>query len=447
VWPVWLQAARACFAYFDLGIYTEALARLSFADPNSWLSGRQVNLFNDHFDPVLWLARPLAWALPPMWAGLFAEALFLLLAALPLVWLHARGLLSRGATALLVALVLLSVGTVDALRYPIHPTTWAAMPWVLTGVAFHLRRNGVLLVGLVLLFACKEEFAFGGLMVAVALALRGQRRFAVGVALLSLAWLWGVYVLRPWWLGPTQGYGHRLLEGWDAGAPDYLGRRLSPQHLSRMGTLVLAFLPLAVWMWRERLHPDWAWLLVLLPMLGIRLLAMAWRHHYVAPVVAALVVGVLPALRVRRPPAWVMATTAALLLTTNVPNLRHVSRTVFSSATFPERCPGNSERLASISRGLDVIAAHPEGAALLGGNLLTPVTRRRDVFMVGGPQSTADTVYDWVLVEKPPSGDPWPLAAEHVDALIAGWRLTPGARVLIDDAHVFLAHGRFTARW
>ncbi|MCK8500257.1 MULTISPECIES: DUF2079 domain-containing protein [Myxococcus] len=103
VTPVWLQAARACFPNFDLGIYSQAVARLSLAQPNPWISARQVFIFNDHFDPILWVAHPLARLLPPMWAALVVEALFVLLTVAPLLWLQVKGLLSRRALVLLTA--------------------------------------------------------------------------------------------------------------------------------------------------------------------------------------------------------------------------------------------------------------------------------------------------------------------------------------------------------
>jgi hypothetical protein len=445
VTPVWLQAARACFPNFDLGIYSQAVARLSLAQPNPWISARQVFIFNDHFDPILWVAHPLARLLPPMWAALVVEALFVLLTVAPLLWLQAKGLLSRRAIVLLTALLLLSPSVVEALKFPAHPTTWSVLPWVLTGVAFHLRRPGLLLASLVLLFSCKEEFAFGGVMLTLALLLRGERRLAAGVGALSLAWLAGVYGLRPWLLGPTVDYGFRLSQGMEGGWPHYLSLRLAPPHLSRMGTLVLLFVPLGLWAWRERVRPDWAWLLVLLPMLGIRFLAMSWRFHYGVSLVAAALMGFLPVLRARRPPAWVLASTGVILLASNEPNLRKLTSTLTSPMTAPRHCPATPERLASLARGVDLLQQHREGSALLGSNLVAPLADRDDLYAVGGPQPDEGRVHEWVFIEKPPHGDVWPLTPERVSELIDVWRKDAGTRVLIDDEHVFLARGRFTA--
>jgi Predicted membrane protein (DUF2079) len=441
--PIWLQSVHGCFSHYDLGIYTQALARLSLDDPNPWLSARQIRIFNDHFDPVLWLARPLVEVMSPMWAALVAEAFLVLLSTAPLLWLHVRGRLDRVSTALLCMLLLLSPSTVDAVMFPVHPTTWSMLPFILLGLAFHFRKHALLVASLVLLFACKEEFPYVGIMLAVALWLRGDRRLAVGVALLAVAWLAFVIGVRPRF-GPVVDYGERLKRGLQEGLGPFLAERFAPRQLSRVGTLLLLFLPFGIWAWRERLKPDWKWLLVLLPMLGIRFLGMAWRHQYGAPVIAALVVAMVPLLLTRRPPAWVLALTSVLLLTTNESNLKQLVRTLASPSTYPPMCPGNEARLASVERAVRFLSTHREGRALLGGNLVTPLASRDEVYAVGSPQPEGRPVYDWVLVEVPPLGNIQPMTPEHIAALVARWRATEGAEIVIDDGHVFLARGRFT---
>ncbi len=441
--PIWLQSMHGCMSHYDLGIYTQALARLSLDDPNPWLSSRQIRIFNDHFDPVLWLVRPLVEVLSPMWAALVAEALIVLLSTAPLLWLHLKGRLDRTSTALLCSLLLLSPSTTDAMMFPIHPTAWAMLPFIPLGLAFHFRKDALLVASLVLLFACKEEFPYVGIMLALALWLRGDRRLAVGVLVLALAWLAFVFGVRPKF-GFVMDYPKSLTQGLEAGFVPYLLQRLSPRHISRVGTLLLLLLPVGLWAWRERLKPDWKWLLVLLPMLGIRFLGTAWRHQFGAPLIAAIVVALVPLLLMRRLPVWVLATTSLLLVTSNESNLRPLVRTLASPSTYPPRCPGDSARLASVRRAVEFLSTHREGRALLGGNLVTPLASRDEVYAVGGPQQERALVYDWVLVEKPPLGNIHPVLPEQVAALIARWRAQEGAEIVLDDAHVFLARGRFT---
>ncbi|MFN7684635.1 MAG: hypothetical protein ACK5QT_04395 [Oligoflexia bacterium] len=76
--PVLLNWLRFCYNNFDLGIYSQALANISFADLNPWLSVRQIRIFNDHFDPVLVFFAPFARLIEPSLAAILIELAFVL---------------------------------------------------------------------------------------------------------------------------------------------------------------------------------------------------------------------------------------------------------------------------------------------------------------------------------------------------------------------------------
>ncbi|HEY1088916.1 MAG TPA: hypothetical protein VGE37_14530, partial [Archangium sp.] len=71
--PIWLRASAFGFSNYDLGIYSQALARLAIDPPNPWLSGRQIHVFNDHFDPILFLVAPFTRLFPAAQVGLAME--------------------------------------------------------------------------------------------------------------------------------------------------------------------------------------------------------------------------------------------------------------------------------------------------------------------------------------------------------------------------------------
>lgn len=436
--PVWLRAARFCFNNYDLGIYGQALAQLGPANWNPWLSGRQVFLFADHFDPVLVFAVPFARALGLPWGGLLAEALFVGASVIPIVLLVRRGDLSSSGGLLLSALLLFNAATVSALGFPIHPTTWAVLPW--TWLVLAMRRNalGSLLAALVLLFACKEEFPFVGLVLGALLL--AQRRWRDGGAVLavSLLWLGFVYGIRPSLVGPTEGYASGLFEGLTVAPGAYLAERIGSRHMwTTLGLLVAPFVPLGVFCWREKLRPQWILLALLVPPLAIRFLGDAWRHHYGAVLVAGLVGFFVGWLRDRAVPKWVTASVMLALLLTGIPRWRDAF-TVALGDRFPKNCPGAPERVAAIRESVEELRRKP-GPLLVGGNLLPDLADRKDVFMIGGP--VPNERFAAVLVEKPPHGDPWPLDAARVEALIEHWHSLPGVRVVRDDAEVFFAEG------
>jgi hypothetical protein len=442
---VWLRAAHHCFNNYDLGIYSQGLANLSLATPNPWLSGRQIHLFADHFDPILAVAKPLVPLLGVPWAGLFTEALFVAAACLPLLWLGLKGQLDRRAALLLSAMLLFNSSTMDALGFPIHPTTWAVLPWVLLGVSIHLRRPAAVLLSLALLFACKEEFPFVGVVLGGALLLeRGNRRLGLAVLGISAAWILVAFGLRPALLGPTYPYAEGLFSGLRDAPLDWLRQRLTVKAMwPRLGSMLVVFLPLALWCARARVRPSPLLLSLLLPPLAIRFLGMAWHHHYGAVLMAGAVVAFLPVAASSRPPGWVVAATALLLVTTNGIALNAVPRTLLPQAavSFPAKCPAEPERLRRVDEALRLVRSTP-GSALLEGNLLPSIADRSEIYMVGGPVP-GNQKFDLVAVEKPPRGDTWPLAPDRMSALIDAWRSTPGAQVLADDEYVFVARGSF----
>ena len=150
---VWRAASAYCFHHEDLGIYAEALARLSWSSPNPFLTGRGLHLFNDHFDPILFAALPFRWAVSPWRAGLVAESLFVLGACVPLWWLAREKQLSPFMTLVATALLLASPAVTGAVRFPVHPTTWAIAPMMVVVAVVSLQRYEYLPVALVALFA------------------------------------------------------------------------------------------------------------------------------------------------------------------------------------------------------------------------------------------------------------------------------------------------------
>lgn len=131
----WLSVLRYCAEHYDFGIYVQAIARFSLREFNPWLSARGVHVFNDHFDPILLVAAVFRVFAPAHIAGLLTEHLFVLGALVPVLWLWRRGDLGGLEATTLGAVLLFSVGTIDAVLFPIHPTTWTILPAVLIGAA------------------------------------------------------------------------------------------------------------------------------------------------------------------------------------------------------------------------------------------------------------------------------------------------------------------------
>ena len=434
VMAVALAARAYCYHHEDLGIYTQALAQLSWHDLNPFLSGRQLRVFNDHVDPILVLGAPLAHVMPPWRAALLVEAIFVSAAAVPLVWLARAWSLKPWLVALLSALLLLEPAVVQAVRFPVHPTTWAMAPMMFVVACLLLERWRLLAIALLLLFACKEEFPFCGALLGVLLWRRTRLVLAVSVGWVALA-----FALRPLVLGDTSGYGASLVAGFlEAPAARFTTSRL--RH--GLFDFVVPFAPLVVWcVWKRRPFNVSLFALAV-PLLAIRFLGMAWAFHYLAPLVPLAVGLVAFALRdAERPPWWLVAAPLVALAGFDAGTVRFlITRTGASHLAGPRFCPADPERL----HALDSAVAAIDGPSLVSANLFAQLAPRTDVYAVGGFQPDGIPIR-YVLIEKGELGDPYPLLRTQVAAVIDEAR-TQASRIMVDDARLFFAEGDFVSR-
>ncbi|MBL9122165.1 MAG: DUF2079 domain-containing protein [Planctomycetaceae bacterium] len=438
------------FNNFDLGIYSRALYLLSWDDLNPWLTNRETRIFNDHFDPILLLAAPWAKLGEPARVAIWIEAVVVLATPLPILWLWRRRAIDAGTAAAATLYLLLSRGTLSAVDFPVHPTTWAMLPMTWLGAALLLDRRWQVAIVLTLLFACKEEFPFVGVMLAAVLLWRREWRFGVAVAAWTGIWLLFALVLRPYLLGEVQHHAsHRFVDLADPLAG--ITQALRDVNWQRIAHLLVPLAPLAGWTVLQRCRPDGMFWVLSLPLVLIRLLADAWTAHYLAPVAPLWLFGVLPR-RVpecfavepnRRPfPSALVLLTAVILLTIAAGPLRRDVAMVREPAVI-EWAPRDPARLSAIARGREYLLTHRAGKALVQSNLIPRLVERPDVYQVAGSHNPAEHEFRYVFVEAPPHGDSWPASRDEYARLLSAWRAATGTTVIIDDGHVFLAEGRF----
>ncbi len=441
--PTWLRARGFGFSNYDLGIYSQALARLAVDPPNPWLSGRQIHLFNDHFDPVLFLVAPFTRIFPAVQVGLFVEGLCALLALWPLAWLAHGGKLSLRALWMFGGVLTLHPGVTQGLGFPFHPTVWAMAPMAWLLAALLLERWRIALVALVLLLACKEEFPFVGLALSPLVFVRAPRRMAWAFGSISAAWGLFALVLRPRLLGEVMPYASLPFRGLEDGLGAFLSTRLSRPALAAMGDLIVSFVPLLLWVgwerWKKRAPlPMWLFAAVV-PMLGIRFLSVAWRDHYAAVVVAAAVLAFAAIVQTRVVP-WVVVIATLLLVLINGESLikRDVkSFTGVQGWAASAGCDDVPGRTQAVRAALERVRPM-KGPLFVSGNLVPWLAERDDVYAFGGPQPDSITPR-MVVMEVPPCGDTWARSLLERQEIFARWKARGDLKVIVDDAFVFAA--------
>jgi len=171
-------------------------------------------------------------------------------------------------------------------------------------------------------------------------------------------------------------------------------------------------------------------LCAVLPLLAIRFLDEAWKFHYLAPVAPFLLLALM-----EKDLAQLPRRVASLgMVLTILLSAGPIGKAVAVYGSVGELW---SARRAAIEDARTYILEHGSGNAIVEGNLSPLLARRANVFQIGGVQSVQP--YRFLLAEKPPHGDPWPLSHDDIALMIDAWRKQPDTTILTDDEHIFFA--------
>jgi hypothetical protein len=300
-----------------------------------------------------------------------------------------------------------------------------------------------LLISLVLLFSCREEFPLIGPPIALVLFLDRKPKRALGVFILSALWILFVFVLRPRWFdGHFENYGGRLIQ---EAISDPIAVIKKNFTLGNARIALERTLPLALVIDWRRIHQKWPWiiraLLVSAPILGIRFVSNQWGFHYGTAVVICALFMFLPSVNFSIAP-WRKWLAILFLLAT------FIAQPIKIFLGSHSRCPNDSDRLAAIELAQARLATLDGIQLLLENNLASTQflvsKKRQTIHLLCSPTGLSMKSFDAVLIEKGGSGDPWPCSHEQLEKMMASWRADPAVRILIDDQHVFLAEGTVT---
>jgi hypothetical protein len=439
---VWFPVEQAwrhfCLNNYDLGIYAQAFSELSLANPNPWISVRELRIFNDHFDPVLFLLLPFKGLMQP---GLFLirfEAILALATIAPLFWLSAHKKIQLHVATLLATSYLFNRASLGAFLFPAHPGTWAILPLAWTCAFLITERYRAALVAFFFCLLCKEEYPAVGIAFGAGLAWHRRYRAGAGFFVMSAVWALLAFVVRPMLTGSAGQYTGELQSA------SGLANFSSWGEFKNLGKWLLylaaPFLAIA-WLLRTRetikstlQKPAFASITAaLLALLAIRASGGWWFSHRSVPVVVVTAFLCACLLQQGIKPTWKITTVLlAVIFACAQPALRPALR-VISGKDFATHCPATRERVDAIDQSLtklrDEMKLKPEGRALVQGNLLPALADAGPVSHLGATR-LADSDFTWLLVEKSPAGNPWPLDRDAMQRIIQSWRQSPEVEVL-----------------
>jgi uncharacterized membrane protein len=441
-----------CFSYFDLGIYSEALARIKLSDLNPFIPGRNIRIFNDHFDPILVPFAVFTRILPAPYLGVTVETIGILLCWLPISRLRNRGLLNASQAIFTYAFLILNQAMVGAVTWPFHPTTWGVLPLVYVFSAYLLEDWKLLWIAFVALCGCREEFPLLGFSIAFVMLLDKKYRQAIVFFSTALLFSLFLFVLRPKLMGSTSGYAGGLLTS-------FIHAPLAPiEDLLRFSSirnwlerLIALFLVLSIPAIRANARSTLRILLIAAPILGIRYASSKWGAHYGSAAIICLFFAFFMSYRAsfvaswRTKLSWIFL--IAFFLSPTIKNLWDGWSTGSTHFAY-KQCPSDSGRLFAIEKAQNWISDSPYQKILLQNNLAPTLllkTSQKDLFILAGPQTEHSGPFEVVLVEKPPRGDTWGVGPERLTDLIRTWKSIPGIKIIQDDEFVFMAVGLITS--
>lgn len=206
-----------CLSAVDFSIYQEAIIKIaSFESLNPFIYIRDINIFNDHFDPVIIFASffSILTAKSPAGLLIFEWVQVALIGVVMLTDLNDSKENDRWMWLSALVMGLFSRGINAGLAFPIHPTLWAAGPIFLLFRAIIKNNHKQVLIFSVLLCFYKENFAFSTITLAFAYILPTRNKSPKTFGLLfgiSLAFILFELGLRKSLMGSTVSYGSKML--------------------------------------------------------------------------------------------------------------------------------------------------------------------------------------------------------------------------------------------
>ena len=442
--PVILGVGRFCHHNYDLGIFSQALNDLSLSNWNPWITGRQVHIFNDHVHPILFTLALPAKIFRPDYVAVFGELFYITAAFFLLYMAERKKLLPKNSLLLFGGLFLFSRGLVRGATFPIHPTTWSVLPWVMLCLAIHFENRFWTIASFGFLMLFREEYPFVAFTLGPFLFWQDKKKEGIWILAIGIAWALVAFVLRPAIMGGTENYGGGVI-GKVLSNPGMLWKwYFSEFTLSRR--ILEYFIPLLPLVWflkKENRAPNWAILSATVSMLALRFLSGKWTFHYAAPLIVPLTLCFLPKPGQAQFPKKVIGLCLVLAVALNIGTMKKSLAFIFAGDSG--RCAKIDARIDSINKGRKFLLENREGKALVEGNLLASLAERGEVYQTGGAYSAREdnSYFKYVFVEKPPYGNPYDITHERIAEWIDKWSQDPAVTVHINDDHVFLGEGEF----
>ncbi len=285
-----------CMPMIDYSIYQQAIYEIAEGiSLNPYLTTRDIFVFNEHFDPIIFLAVPFTWLTNYSYLGLGTFEWFWYLAFAGFC-LTKSNFKDRSEWLLGICFIFFSRSILSGLFFSGHPVTWAIFPLAtMTYYLFKDRFSGVFLSALALCFF-KETFAFGIAGLATSYLLSKDWKKFLLMATLGLFFLAFEFKLRELWIGKTLGYGNQFLGKLVSSPFEYTIQVLADFNYKAFFKVFFPFfIPIFLILKkipRDRSffsHPAVKVIFFMLPLIGIHIIINRFSYHHASKFSALMI--------------------------------------------------------------------------------------------------------------------------------------------------------------
>ncbi|EQC43317.1 hypothetical protein [Bacteriovorax sp. Seq25_V] len=402
----------SCFNLLDYGVYHQALVEItSNFQLNPFLTGRGINIFNDHFDPIIFLASPLYLLLNNhLYSGVIFESL-ILFCTLHILWKYSdKGLY-------LPFFFILSKGVLNAYRFPIHPTTWSSIFIILMLFEFSRENYKRTILYIFCLCICKESWAFSLIFVPFFFYKKSKSHFIISILIIYGFILFELFG-RKLLLGTTFDYSNTLLSGFKNDFFTTLMGRLRDVSLIGFAKLLYPFAPLFFIKFKisKFTQTDFLAFSILLPLLGIHVLCGKLGYHYDIQFLSIIFALILVDFKFF--PISYLNLSLILFLLSGMGSITKLSNTIFRDKF--SNCEISSLRLKSINRLKTSVTNVPISKTIgsTGGIINTLIIPNRKIYHHKGFGKQLNN-YDYFIVEKGEHSNTFPQRRTEREGLIS----------------------------
>jgi len=438
-----------CFHAYDLGLYQQAFYNMASGDLNPYLTIRGLQIFNDHFMPIIFTAIPFVWAFDyhPT-SMIFLEWSYYVL-FLFTIYFTVR---ERPKKEILFALFLavFSKGILSALEFPIHPGTWSMASWLMLVYYIYKENHKGIFLFAVITCLFRESYPFSFFMLSLYYLYRKNFRLGVGLLSFSILYLAFVMKVRPLILGPVYDYGEWIVKGVVSNPLGFIVKSFTQMDWKVPFKVFAPFIiPIVLLVRKNKI--DWSnkfipCVFLLIPLFGMHFITGQFHFHYGPPFMAVLI-GYL----IYDEKFWDLLKNIKLkyfimFLFLITSSSRYTKFIKFLATDKNQKCVVNDEKTKSIHLLLEKTREIDTADRLIStGGVIQRIMRPGLKVYPPDTMVIVPELVEYLLFEKNSNGDTYPWNKEQVNRAIENCRKLPG-EIIVDDQYFFFMKGKFSRK-